>query len=88
MLNDRKYASEIFIDENGGGPGVRLRKRQLKERLIAREFRTSETAQSSQRATWPPSGDVRLRPMRWSFLRMTNEPNDDKCTVRRVQDSR
>jgi hypothetical protein len=31
MLNDGKYASEIFIDENGRGPGVRLRKRQLKK---------------------------------------------------------
>jgi hypothetical protein len=25
-----------FIDENGGGPGVRLRERQLKEKLKAR----------------------------------------------------
>ena len=31
VLKERRLNGVEFIDENGGGPGVRLRKRQLKK---------------------------------------------------------
>ena len=63
-----------FIDENGGGPGVRLRKRQRAKKAEVKQKPVEQPCESTAAsvAIWPQSASLqnRQKPVRYCNVKM------------------